>query len=400
MFKSIEMLPDIFWVGVNDWSIRSFHGYNTTRGASYNAYLIIDEQPTIVDSVKHQFASEYIERIQQQIELTKIKYIVANHAEPDHSSSIPALYEVAPQATIVTNSKCKEHLDIMYPSLIAAKWLIVDNSTQLSIGKRTLSFIPTQMVHWPCNMFTYSQFDKALFSNDAFGQHIATSERWVDQHPIDDIIYLVKEYNANILAHLPVLMRKVLSNCNKVKFDFILTAHGVSWRGSGLDLVLAEYQRFAQLNYESKVTICYDTMYGSTEAAALLIAEGVQQAGARAELVNLNVTSLTTAALHLYDSACFAIGSPSMNSAMMPTISALLCYARGLRLLRNKYGSLFGAFGWAGSPVINDLVEELVKCGAVVSDVKTQWKFDISNQTKGILVAEGFKLGQFALVKK
>ncbi|CAL6055987.1 A-type_flavoprotein 2 [Hexamita inflata] len=401
MYKPVktELIPDVFWVGVNDWAIRIFHGYNTDEGSSYNAYVIMDEKPTLIDTVKCPFAQEHIERIQSVVELSKIEYLVMNHSEPDHSGAIAKVYALMPQATIVTNMKCKENLELLYPELKALnpKWLVVDNKSQLNIGKRTLSFVPVPMIHWPCNMFTYCQADSTLFSNDGFGQHLATAERWADQLPLERVMHLMKEYNANILGHLPVLLKNALVQASKLDIKYILTAHGVGWRGETIAPLLEEYSRFANQNYRKKVTIMFDSMYGSTARAAIAMSEGVKSTGAMVEVVDLKACSLTAVALHMYDSACFAFGSPALNSTMMPLVESAIGYCRGLKLLAGKTGAIFGAYGWAGAPTINDMTEALKKCNANIDEVKLQWKLQVNDEVLAKSYEQGVKLGMKAL---
>ncbi|CAL6063236.1 A-type_flavoprotein 2 [Hexamita inflata] len=394
-----EMLPDIFWVGVNDWALRVFHGYHTEKGSSYNSYLIMDEKPTLIDTVKYPFTDQHLETIQSVISFDKIEYIVMNHSEPDHSSALPALYSKTPQATIVTNAKCKENLLTLYPelSLLNPKWLIVDNKSQLNIGKRTLSFIPVPMVHWPCNMFTYSLKDNVLFSNDGFGQHLASAERWADQLKLDTVVRLMMEYNANILGHLPAMLKNILNTVNKMNVKHIFTAHGVCWRGESLTTLLEEYSRFANQTYRKKVTVIFDSMYGSTARAALALSEGVRSSGASVELVDLKSCSLTTVALHMYDSACFAVGSPTLNNTMMPFVERALAYCRGLKLMAGKPCFLFGAYGWAGTQSANDVTEAVTRGGAQMEGAVFQWKLQVNEDILGKLYEQGAKLGQKAL---
>ncbi|CAL6015750.1 A-type_flavoprotein 2 [Hexamita inflata] len=394
-----EMFPGVFWVGVNDWSIRKFHGYNTDKGSSYNSFLLMDEKPTLIDTVKNPFSEEFIDNLKSIIELPLIKYIIMNHSEPDHSSALPVLYSKTPQATIVTNIKCKENLLIIYPelSLLNPKWLVVDTKSQLNIGKRTLTFVPVPMIYWPCNMFTYCKEDNVLFSNDGFGQHLASAERWADQLKLDTVVRLMMEYNANILGHLPVMLKNILNTVNKMNVKHIFTAHGVCWRGESLTTLLEEYSRFANQTYRKKVTVIFDSMYGSTARAALALSEGVRSTGASVELVDLKSCSLTTVALHMYDSACFAVGSPTLNNTMIPFVERALAYCRGLKLMAGKPCFLFGAYGWAGTQSANDVTEAVTRGGAQVEGAVFQWKLQVNEDTLGKLYEQGTKLGQKAL---
>lgn len=375
------MVDDVYWVGVNDWAVRIFHGYHTDEGSSYNSYIIMDEQPTLVDTVKYPFAEEFMERVSSVIPFEQVKYVVMNHAEGDHSSSLPIIIKKMPQATIVTNRVCKLALETLYPSLLDHKnWMIVDQNSKLNIGKRTLTFIPTPLIHWPDNMFTYSEYDKVLFSNDGFGQHLASVERWADQLPLERVMRLLREYNANILGHLPALLSKALAGVSGLEIKTILTAHGVGWRGETLSYALKEYTRFASKKYLKKVTIMYDSMYNSTARVAVAMTEGVRSVGAKCEILDLKSSDITKVALHMYDSASFAIGSPTLNSTMMPLIESAISYVRGLKLLEGKPCALFGAYGWNGKSVA-DMKEAVARCGATNEDsMNMQWKLQVNDK--------------------
>ena len=172
MLKAIEIKPDVFWVGGIDWNERNFHGYTTERGSTYNAYLILDEKITLIDTCKKPFTGELIDRIADIVDPASIDYIVSNHVEMDHSGGLPALAEIAPKATIVTGApKGVQGLHAHYGD--GLNLVGVKTGDTLNIGKRTLAFVQTPMVHWPDSMVTYDEFDGILFSNDAFGQHYA-----------------------------------------------------------------------------------------------------------------------------------------------------------------------------------------------------------------------------------
>ena len=179
MLKAIEIKPDVFWVGGIDWNERNFHGYTTERGSTYNAYLILDEKITLIDTCKKPFTGELIERIGTIVDPASIDYIVSNHVEMDHSGGLPALAEIAPKATIVTGApRGIQGLRAHYGD--GLNLVGVKTGDTLEIGKRTLAFVQTPMVHWPDSMVTYDEYDQILFSNDAFGQHYASSKRFDD----------------------------------------------------------------------------------------------------------------------------------------------------------------------------------------------------------------------------
>ena len=195
--KAVQIKEGIYWVGALDWHVRNFHGYTTDRGATYNAYLIMDEKITLIDTVKAPFAAEMLERISDVVDPAKIDYIISNHVEMDHSGALPKLLKVCPNATIVTSSPngikglTAHYGDYSYQP--------VKSGDSLSIGKRTLSFVSTPMLHWPDNMVVYCPEERALFSNDAFGQHYCTSCRFDDETDLAIPLFEAKKYYANLV---------------------------------------------------------------------------------------------------------------------------------------------------------------------------------------------------------
>src|SRR4030066_1431539 len=173
--NKVSLAEGINWVGVVDWNIRDFHGYITSRGTTYNAYLIQDEKTALVDTVKHAFSNELLQNISEIINPEKIDYIIINHVEMDHSSSLPIIAKQAKNATIIASERGKDAIIEHYGADFRIE--TVKTGDELKLGKRTLRFIEAPMLHWPDSMFTYVVEDKILMSNDAFGQHLALSVR-------------------------------------------------------------------------------------------------------------------------------------------------------------------------------------------------------------------------------
>ncbi|MEM0316306.1 MAG: FprA family A-type flavoprotein, partial [Archaeoglobaceae archaeon] len=177
--KPVEMFENVFWVGALDWDERDFHNFQTPRGLTYNSYLIVDEKKVLIDAVKHKFVAEHLEKISKIVDPKEIDYVVVNHIEPDHASGLADLMRVAKDAEIICSQKGKEGI---CKNFDCKDWKIrvVKNGDTLKIGKKTLMFIDMTMLHWPDSIATYLVEDKILFSNDAFGQHIATEERFAE----------------------------------------------------------------------------------------------------------------------------------------------------------------------------------------------------------------------------
>ncbi|CAL6041008.1 A-type_flavoprotein [Hexamita inflata] len=355
-----EMVPEIFWVGAIDWSVRNFHGYTTDEGSSYNAYLIMDEEPTLIDTVKAEFADQMVERIRSIIPLSKIKYIVMNHGENDHSGALPTLVRLMPQLVIITNEICHQTLLALYPPLKTAKFQITH---ELKLKTHSLIFQQIPMVHWPDSMITFCPEKRVVFSNDGFGQHIACSERWSDQLIIDHVMLLAKEYMANILGLCQVPIVQALKHVVKLQFDFVLTAHGLSWRNEHIGTIVKEYALFSEnKQMKKKLTIYFCSLYGSIKAVAEQICQASKYP---TQLLDLKVTNITKCALNAYDSEFLAFGCYTYNGGMNPDMESLIQYLAGLHLIRNRKVYVFGSFCYADKAV-KQMIDLITKAGGIV----------------------------------
>ncbi|MCD4821314.1 MAG: FprA family A-type flavoprotein [Methanococcoides sp.] len=372
---TFEVAKGIYWVGVIDWNLRDFHGYATPKGGTYNAYLIIDEKITLIDTVKAEFAPEMIEKIRRLVNPSKIDHVICNHVEMDHSSGLPAIMDLAKDAKLFCTKRGKAGLDEYYEAGGCGNWdfEIVDTGYELDIGSRTLMFLETPMLHWPDSMQTYLKEDRILFSNDAFGQHLATSVRFEDEvecGAMEDAAI----YYANIL--LP-FGSKVLKYADKIKelgleFDMIAPSHGVIWRKDPMKVVDA-YIKWAKGETVPKVLVIYDTMWNSTEIMAKEIVEGISEGGAEARLFHLRKNDWSMLLRELMSSPVIAVGSPTMHSTMFFTISGFLTYLKGLRP-KGKGAVAFGSFGWGGGAV-KHVEEMMVSAGLEIVEPGLQVKY-------------------------
>ena len=354
-----ELKEGINWVGYIDWTVRDFHGYKTQSGSTYNAYLIEDDLCAVIDGVKGPYAQRQIDRIKARTDLANIRYVVCNHAEPDHSGGLPALMAVCPNAEMVCNAKCKDALEKHYDTS-AWTWHVVADGDTIVLGKRSLQFINTPMVHWPESMFTYVPEDKLLFSMDAFGQHYATAFRFDDEEPLDVILHEAKAYYANIVMLYGRPIAQTLKKAAELDIEMIAPSHGVIWR-SHLKEVFEAYQRWVVCKPVPKVIVLYATMWGSTAQMAEAILEGVQEYEVEARFYSVDATHSTFIATEVLDCAAIAVGSPTLNNTLMPSMAGVLCYLGGLRPT-NKRGFAFGSYGWSkhgGATEVEDRLKEM-----------------------------------------
>jgi flavorubredoxin len=340
-----QLKAGIDWVGYVDWTVRDFHGYTTDRGSSYNAYLIRDEKTVLVDTVKAPYVGRLLEHVRAFVDPARIDYVVCNHAEPDHSGGLPAVMAACTRAELVCDSKCRDALARHYNTAGWTFKIVADGQT-LPIGRRTLTFIETPMVHWPESMFTFVPEDKVLFSMDAFGQHYAASHRFDDEEPIEVVMEEAKKYYANIVMLYGQPISRVLDKARDLSIDVIAPSHGMIWRRN-LGRVLSAYREWVAFKPRAKVVVLFDTMWNSTARMAEAIVEGASESGAaEVRLLNVRSSGITAVATEVLDAATLAVGSPTLNKTLMPEMAAALTYLKGLGP-GGKAGLAFGSYGWA-----------------------------------------------------
>lgn len=349
--KAIPVAENIWWVGAIDWGARHFHGhtYSTKRGTTYNAYLILGEKITLIDTVYGPFAEEMIQRIRSVIAPEKIDIIIANHIEPDHSGAIPALIKLCPNAKIYGSARAGQGLERYYQQKL--NFNAVKTGDRLSIGKQTLQFIEIPMIHWPDSMMSYLVEDQILFSNDAFGQHYATSERFDDEVPQETLMEEAAKYFANILWPFSHLIAAKLAEIEKMNLPLkkILTSHGLSWRNDP-GKILGAYKRWAANETKPKVVVVYETMWGSTAKMARKIAEGLSDAGVPHEVYDIAETDRTEVIYDMFDAKAFIVGSSNHDSGILPNMVSFMELLKGLHP-KNRIGCAFGSYGWSGIAV-------------------------------------------------
>ncbi|MCX5700589.1 MAG: flavodoxin domain-containing protein [Candidatus Omnitrophica bacterium] len=369
-----KLLPGIYSVGVVDWNVRSFHGhtYTTKRGTTYNAYLIIDEKIVLVDTVLGSFSDELIENIKAITPLEKIDYIIANHVETDHSGALPELMRLCPKAKILGTAKCKDGLYKNY----YVNWdsQVVKTGDILKLGKRSLTFIEAPMIHWPDSMFTYCPEESLLMPNDAFGQHLASSERFADEVDQCALWDEAAKYYANILWPLGSLIEKKIADVLKMNIEIkiIAPSHGLIWRKDPLQIV-NKYLSWAKNETKPKVVVVYETMWGATEKMARQIISGLSESGVSVKFFDVNQADRTDVIKEMLDAKGFIFGSSTHDNGMLPTMAGFLEFVKGLAA-KNRVASCFGSFGWAGGSV-KEMEEVVIKAGIEVAQPGIAFKY-------------------------
>jgi len=339
-----EITEGIHWVGAIDWNIRNFHGYITHRGTTYNAYLIVDEETALVDTVKAPFFPEMMRRIREIVDPGEIDYLISNHTEPDHSGSIRKVLEVAENAELIASDFGTKGLKRYYGDDLECT--SIKEKPSVSLGKRTLQFVPIPMVHWPDSMVTYVPEERLLLSNDAFGQHLASSKRFDDEVDQAVLMQEATTYYANIVMPLWMSVSRAFKALEGVDIEVIAPSHGIIWRGNP-GIILEAYQRWVEGRTEKRAVIVYDTMWGSTERVAKALAEGISSEGVVVNLYRLRDTHNSDVIAQILEARAVLVGSPTLNNGLFPSVASFLAYMKGLKP-KNKIGAAFGSYGWGG----------------------------------------------------
>ncbi len=347
----VVLKEGIYWVGAIDWDMRYFHGpvYSTHRGTTYNSYLIVDEKITLVDTVFGPFAGEMLKRIRRIVDPSRIDYIVINHVETDHSGALPEVMKLVPEARIFCTARGKAGLEGHY----RGEWdyHVVKTGEELPLGKRTLTFIEAPMLHWPDSMFTYIREDALLMPNDAFGQHLASSFRFDDEVNNSLIMEEASRYYANILYPLSNLVLKKLKEVEAldIPISMIAPSHGVIWRENPGQIIEA-YLRWASGEWLPRAVVVYDTMWGSTEAMARAIVEGIAAENVDAKLTKVSIRDTNNIFTELLEARLLVVGSPTINRSYLSVLSPFLDDLTGLKPV-NRLGAAFGSYGWSKGAV-------------------------------------------------
>jgi len=374
-----KIKKDVFWIGKVDWEIRKFHGdeYSTHRGTTYNSFLVKDKKTALIDTVWSPFSAEFLRNLDNQISLKNIDYIVAQHAEIDHSGGLAELMEHIPDTPVYcTNNGMKS-----FKGHFHKNWNFVPVKTgdKLNLGKKELIFIEAPMLHWPDSMFSYLTEENILFSNDAFGQHLASEMLYNDSVDQAELVQECIKYYANILTPFSGLVEKKIEEFKSlnVPLDMICPSHGVIWRDNPLQIV-GKYLDWSKNYRENQITIVYDTMWNGTRNMAEAIAKGVRSVDDEVvvKLFNISHTDKNDVVTEVFKSKTLLVGSPTINRGILSAVAGFMEQIRGLNF-KDKRAAAFGTYGWSGESVdmINQGLEnagfELLESG-----LKSTWNPD------------------------
>lgn len=382
----VEIKPDIYWIGVDDRTTDLFEGLwpITKEGISYNSYLIRDKKNALIDLAKSIKGDELLDNISDLADLKDINYIVINHMEPDHSGILRTFRKISPETVILGSKKTKDMLEDFYG--IKDKVEVLKDGDEISLGKKTLRFFSTPMVHWPETIMTYEVSNKILFSCDAFGSFGALGGSIFDDE-CEDLDFYKKEavrYYVNIIAKFSKMVLRALDKLKDTSIEIIAPSHGRIWRKNPEE-ILKIYKDLAILaDEESKpgVTLIYGSMYGNTEKMMNAVAQGVSQTGIPLQIFDVSHTHISYILPSLWTKNGVIIGAPTYETGLFPTMADVLRMAE-LKRIKNKKFSMFGSYGWSGGALkeIKDIVEPV------------KWEFIDSLEFKGGPTKEDIQKG-------
>jgi len=396
-FKAVKISEYVYWVGAIDWTIRDFHGYSTEWGTTYNAYLILADKITLIDTVKAPFKHELLARIASVIDPKQISYVVSNHSEMDHSGALPSLIqELKPEkvfASVMGEKALQEHFHL------PVEIVPLNDGSELSLGNLRLKFLETRMLHWPDSMMTYLVEEKLLFSQDGFGMHLASGERFADEIEETILKQQAAKYYANILLPYSPLILKLLERVAELalKIEKICPDHGPIWR-QDLNKVLKWYENWANQSPKLKAVIVYDTMWQSTDLMARALADGLCAEGIEVRVMRLRANDRSDVMTEVLDAGAVIVGSPTLNNNLFPTVADLLTYMKGLKP-KNKIGAAFGSYGWSGEAV-GMIAERLRAMGIELVVEPLKIKYVPDNESLNKCRTTGARIAQILKQKK
>ncbi len=348
---AVEIKPDVYWIGVNDRTTDLFEGLwpITNEGVSYNSYLIDDEKKAIIDLTKSFKGDEYLNQIDELIDISKVDYVVVNHMEPDHSGILRTLKRIAPQVTLLGSTKTKEMLESFFS--IKENVRVVNDGDTISLGKRTLKFFSTPFLHWPETMMTYEVSQRILFPCDAFGGYGAIRGAIFDDQCKDFEFYEREalRYYVNIVANFSARVLGAIERLAGLPVDVIAPSHGLIWRKNPSRIVelYKKWAEYAKGPTEPAVTLVYGSMYGYTELMMNAVAQGISEADVPLEIFDAARTHVSYILPSLWTKRGVMIGASTYEVSLFPPVEDVLRMAAH-KNIKNKKAAYFGSFGWSG----------------------------------------------------
>jgi flavorubredoxin len=343
-----ELIPGIYWVGVEDWDRRMFDALiPLPLGTSYNAYLVVGRKSTaLIDTVQSNFVDEMLKKIEAVVNPERIDYVIMNHAEPDHAGSIPRIMSIAGNAKLVVTKLGVEMAKTFYKVDSTRIFTVKDGDT-LDLGGKTLRFIDAPWLHWPETMFTYFVEERVLFPCDFFGSHMAKG-RLFDDEVGDIVLPEAKRYYAEIMMPFPLAIQRALDKVKNLELKMIAPSHGPIYRNP--KRILDAYETWARGPLKQKAVVVYVTMWGSSETLEKAIIESLFAEEIEIASYNLSVSDISHVMRDLVDASAVVIGAPTVLNGPHPLALFATEIVRALKP-RAKLAAVFGSYGWGGGAV-------------------------------------------------
>ncbi len=341
-----QLKPKIYSIGAIDWDRRLFDELiPLPDGTSYNSYLIKGSEKTaLIDTVDPTMTDVLMKNL-KQLEIKVVDYVITNHAEQDHSGSLPQILDIYPNAKVVCTPKCKTILmDLLF--IPENKFIAGDDGKTLSLGDKTLEFIHAPWVHWPETMLTYLMEDRILFTCDFFGSHLATSDLFVTDEPT--VYEAAKRYYAEIMMPFRGTIKRNLERIKDLEIEIIAPSHGPVYNNP--DLILNAYREWISDEVKNEVILPYISMHGSTKKMVDYLVEALIERGITVKQFNLSKTDIGKLAIALVDAATIVIGSPTVLVGPHPIVVYAVYLANALRP-KLKFASIIGSYGWSSKMV-------------------------------------------------
>lgn len=341
-----QLKPKVHAVGAIDWDARLFDRLiPLPDGTSYNSYVVEGSEKTaLLDTVDPSKTEDLVNNL-VKLGISKIDYIIAHHAEQDHSGSLPDILLIFPDAKIVTNPKCKGMLTDLL-DIEDDKFITVEDGKELSLGDKTLKFIYLPWVHWPETMGTYLKEDKILFSCDFFGSHLASSSLFVDNEAA--VYESAKRYYAEIMMPFRRQIIKNMAKLEELDIEIIAPSHGPLYDKP--ELITDAYKNWISDDVKNEVVIAYVSMHGSTAKMVSHFVGALMERGITVRQYELSTVDIGKLAIALVDAATVVIGSPTVLAGPHPSAAYAAFLANGLRP-KTKFASIIGSYGWGGKTV-------------------------------------------------
>ncbi|MFH0817215.1 MAG: FprA family A-type flavoprotein [Candidatus Micrarchaeota archaeon] len=354
---ALEIAPDVFMVGAKDYKRRIFDALiPLPEGTTYNAYLVRgSEKNALIDTVNPGFEKELLLNVMEKIPLEKLDYLIMNHAEPDHGNAIPEVLEEAKNAKLLT-SKVGAQAAKDYYGVPDERMQVVDETTRISLGEKTLRFIDAPWLHWPETMFTYLEEDKILFPCDFFGQHLALKANFDNELSWDELEEYAKRYYGEIMLPFRGAGQKALEKLKALEIKKIAPSHGLIYTSP--EKIMISYSSWASGKLAKHVLIVYVSMWGTTEKMAKELGRLLRENGILVSTYDLQTADLGEIARDLVDTACVVVAAPTVLGGVHPTAMYATYLVKALRP-PVKYAAVISSHGW--SPMAAKAIAETLK---------------------------------------